>query len=267
MALWHISLATTDRMPLCKGERGLRKSVHLLARIATKVMLLFCIVDEHLHLVSSGDIESTRRLRQALHQSFNVHVEKPLAKPWYGPVKDRKHLLSLVRYHVIQVAKHKVQGAHPALWSGSCFQDIVGARVIEGLELLAAERLPRQQMAALACKEVGLAGFVPRPVSSTVLRELGMARIKAAASAALAADPAMKGMTRTEILARSAAAQLGQLAGFAKSEIRWTLELTKQSLWAMLKKRSAPPEQLNAVGTRLALEVEVERRLGAIGGA
>jgi hypothetical protein len=260
MALWHVSFAADDRMPLFPSERLRRSALLTLAKIAKTVLVLFSIVDEHLHLVSDGDTSSTRRLRQALHQALGAIAGPALADSWCKPVKDRKHLLSLVRYHLVQVVKHSVQGVHPALWSGSCFQDLIGARLIPGLELRAAEKLPRHQITALACKEVGLPGFVARPVSVATLRELGITKIKAAAAAAVAADPALTGRTRPEILARSAAAQLGRLAGISRSEIRWALEVTKQGLSAMLKERLATKKHLEATGIRLALEAEVERR-------
>lgn len=259
MALWHISIAAQDRLPLFPEERLRRKALHVLARIAAKALVLFCIVDEHLHLVSVGDEVHKRQLRRSLMLALAPIATAPLDASWVGPVKDRKHLISLVRYHVVQVVKHNLQGVHPALWSGSCFQELVGARQIGALELQTGEQLPRQQIKALACQEVGLPGFDARPISVAALRELGIMRIKAAAASAVAADPDLVGRSKAEILARHVTAQLGRLADISGREIAWALDVTRQGLFEMLKKK-IPVGLLNAAGTRLAIEVEVDRR-------
>ena len=122
MPLWHISIESRDRLPVFPQEKQRRQALHALNRVARAVLLLFSIVDEHLHLVAAGDINPIRRLRQALVQALTPISEVPLAPSWIGPVKKRKHLLRLIGYHVIQVVKHRVQGVHPAIWSGSCLR-------------------------------------------------------------------------------------------------------------------------------------------------
>jgi hypothetical protein len=259
MQLWHVSFSAATRMPLFSTESLRRKAVRLLARIVGSVMVLFSIVDEHLHLVSIGDREQTRRLRQSIHRAASSISEAPVAPSWAGPVKDRKHLLTLVRYHLCQVVKHKVQGAHPALWSGSCFQDLIGARCIEGLQLQTRRVLPRQQIEQLARDEVGLHGVDIRPIDLSDLRRMGMGRMAGAAAAALAAEPTLGGRSRAEWVARRAAAHLGLRAGISRREVRWALGLKRQGLSALLRKE-APEEILRATRIRLSLEVEIEGR-------
>lgn len=258
MQLWHVSISTATRLPLFSTESLRRRAVRMLAEKAGSVMVLFSIVDEHLHLVSIGDWERTRRLRQSISRAVKAISRAPVAPSWVGPVKDRKHLSTLVRYHLCQVVKHKVQGAHPALWSGSCFQDIIGARRIEGLQLQTRRVLPRQQIDRLACNEVGLHGVDVRPIDASELRQIGMGRIMSAAAAALAVDPGLKGRSRAEALARRAAAHLGLRAQISRREIRWTLGLTQQGICAALKKE-APEGLMKAMRIRLMLEVEAGR--------
>jgi hypothetical protein len=260
MPLWHISIESRDRLPIFPHENKRRQALHALNRVAREVLLLFSIVDEHMHLVAAGDIDSIRRLRQALVQTLTPISDVALAPSWVGPVKGRKHLLRLIGYHVIQVVKHSVRGIHPALWSGSCFQDLIRARVLPGPELLTPKNLPREQMEVIACKEVGLPGFHASPIEVTALRELGVARIKAAAAAALAADEELTGNSRAEACARRVTVQLGMLAGISKQEIGWALEISRQAL-GRLARRPVPATLLDAARTRLALEEEVDRRM------
>jgi hypothetical protein len=260
MPLWHISIESRDRLPIFPEENTRRQALHALNRVAGAVLLLFSVVDEHMHLVAAGDIEPVRRLRQALVQALTPISEVALAPSWVGPVKGRKHLLRLIGYHVIQVVKHSVQGVHAALWSGSCFQDLVGARVLPGLKLLTPKNLPREQVKVIACKEVGLPGFQASPIEATALRELGIARIKAAAASALAADEELTGNSRVEALARRVTVQLGMLASISKQEIGWALDISRQAL-ARLARRPVPAALLDAARTRLALEEEVDRRM------
>ena len=57
----------------------------------------------------------------------------PMAPAHVSPVNDRGHLASLVRYVLDQTTHHELQNvAHPALWRGSSFADIVGARIRPG---------------------------------------------------------------------------------------------------------------------------------------
>jgi hypothetical protein len=74
-------------------------------------------------------------------------VLRPLAAAPVEParvreVDTRAHLEWLVRYVLTQGPHHGVAG-HPALASGSCFQDLVAARRVDGLRLRIAEALPR----------------------------------------------------------------------------------------------------------------------------
>lgn len=259
MTLWHISIESADRLPIFPDENLLLRALHTLARIAGKVMLLFSIVDDHLHLVSTGDREFTRRLRQSILQALTPIADVTLGRSWVGRVKGRKHLLRLIRYHVVQVVKHNIQRAHPALWSGSCFQDLAGARKLPGLELQTGENLPREQIKAVACQEVGLPGFSAPPIDVTMLRTLGIARIKAAAASALAADPDFTGRSKAVVLARQVTSRLGILAGISKREIGWALNLSRQGLSRLLQTKT-PDALLNAARSRLAIEEEVDLR-------
>lgn len=257
--LWHISFSSANRLPLFSTEALRREAVGGIAKWIGNRLVMFSIVDEHIHLVSIGSQEQTRRLRQSVHRRLNSLAEVQVSPSWVGPVKDRKHLLTLFRYHLRQVIKHEVKQTHPGLWSGSCFQDLIGARFLEGLQLQLGLILPRQRIEVLACNSVGLKGWDIRPIEDRVLRLVGSARIMAAAAAAAAARPGLEGNSREEVIARQATARLGVTAEISKQELCWALGLTRQGLFTLLR-REAPRALMWATRIRLALEIEVERR-------
>ncbi len=262
MQLWHLSFASTNRLPLFSTEASRRMAVRALARTAPCELVIFSVVDEHLHLVSIGDAARTRRLRQALHRRLQRIAAVPLAPSWSGPVRNRKQLLTLVHYHLSQVARHAVQGAHPALWSGSCFQDLVGARHLSGLKLQLSAVLPREQIVPRACDAVGLPRWALTPVAVGTLGTLGMGQIREAAAAAAAVAPGLQSGSREAALARRVAAHLGVAARISRREVRRTLGLSRQGLAAALA-RDAPGALVLATRLRLALQREVARRYRA----
>lgn len=130
------------------------------------------------------------------------------------------------------------------------FPDLVGARRLPGLALRLAEALPRVRLRA-AFGHVDLATTPLEPVDDATLRHLGIRRLADAASAALAADPALTGNSATVVSARVTIAHLA--TAWPTSELAWALDLTSQAA-RRLRTRPVPNGALNAVRLRLALE-------------
>jgi hypothetical protein len=175
MALWHLTLASDGRLPLFPTEAERRLGLLALVRVALHELVLFCIVDDHLHAVLLAALERIGQLRSALSRALG------LAGSSVKQVESRSHMQWLVRYLVTQPAHHKLCD-HPALWSGSCFQDLVGARALDGLRLRLAEALPRLRLEEL-CEMAGLGWRVPVPVDDQAVRAAGAPRLAAAAAA------------------------------------------------------------------------------------
>lgn len=172
------------------------------------------------------------------------------------PVEGRSRLEWLLRYCIQPPVKHGI-GAHPALWSGSCFQDLVGARWLPDLRMPVREMLPRLRLGEV----YGFAGMVPSalaPADDTRLRAAGMARLVAAAAAACAAEPRLGGSARPALTARRVAGHLARASGFPTSEVARTLGLDPRSA-RRLTAHAVDDRALHATRMRLALEDAVRR--------
>jgi hypothetical protein len=253
MSLYHLTIATDGRTLLCKNEEERRWTVRALVRIALLELVLFCVVDEHLHAVLWGSLRRIGFLRSALTRSLQAHLEVPLQSSHLREVKTRAHLEWLVRYVLTQPSHHGL-ASPPALWTGSCFQDLLGARAIDGFQLRAREALPRLSLPAV-CEMVGLKRL-PAPLGDPALREAGAKRLQEAASAALCIGPGLAGRSSLECHARDAITVLGEGAGIATNDLAWVTGVTANGI---RRHRGATVDDalLRAVRVRLALEQAV----------
>jgi len=253
MSLHHLTLATDGRNPLCRNEEQRRVAVRTLARIALLELVLFCIVDEHLHAVLWGTLRRLGQLRSALTRALRSRLDVPIQGSDLRDVKSRAHLEWLVKYVVSQTEHHGL-AVPTAPWTGSCFQDLVGARVIDGLVRRTQEAPPRPSVASV-CGRVGRS-TTPTPVGDAVIRELGAARLLDAASAALCASPTLTGRSALETRVRDTVAVMGAGAGISTLDLAWVLRITpsatRRHLAASVDKRTQ-----RAVRVRLALERQV----------
>lgn len=116
--------------------------------------MLFCIVDDHLHVVLLCEAQQAGVLSRELLLALRPLTGPNLAPAFVRPVEGRGHLEWLVRYVLEQPTKHGLPG-HPALWPGSCFPDLVGARRLPGLSLRLrlSEALPRFRLRTRAAPD------------------------------------------------------------------------------------------------------------------
>ncbi len=244
-------LGSSGRNPLFADEAACRNAIRALARVVGSSAVLFSVVDEHIHLVLWCDRARCGRLAQAF-----VRAVRPLAAAFVEParirpVENRAHMKSLVSYVLSQPAHHGLPG-HPALWSGSCFPDLIGARRIAGLELQLSNALPRFRMRDVY-SAVGLREGLLAPLSLEEVRAAGIARVVSATGAALAVGPGLHGNGAPLVRARRVTAQLAQRAGMAPADIAWALDIAPRSARRLLQPQ-IDKSTIKAVRLRLALE-------------
>lgn len=145
MRSWQLRFSSEGRTSLFPGEAERRRAVQTLARVAGTWIVSFSIADEHAHLIVLGDQDRIGRLRRNLSLALGAASSEPLDPSWARPFTSRAHLQSTFEYQLTQVDHHGLP-AHPALWSGSVFQDLIGARVLDGLQLKLREALPRYRV-------------------------------------------------------------------------------------------------------------------------
>ncbi len=249
MAVAHISLSSVNRMPLFPTEGARRRAIHALARVVGGIAALFCIVDDHVHVVGAGDV-FPGMVARGLHASLAVRAQAPVNRPHVKPVEDRSHLMNLVRYLLLQTDHHELD-AHPATWSGSAFQDLVGARMVPGMKAPLWRLLPRLRRSDL----FEIVGLNPdlAPLENDRVRSLGAWRITSAAASAHAAPPNLKGNSPASVAARRAAVHLASASGLSVDEMVWALAMTKAGV-RRLRRRPVDAAALRATRLRLALE-------------
>jgi REP element-mobilizing transposase RayT len=261
MGLWHLTLAARTRHTLFPDEALRLEALRRLVRICGAELVVFCIVDDHLHWVVRCDerrrvviARAVRRSMQALSgvETKPVHAE---------PIDGRRHMETVRRYVLIQTVKHEL-GVHPALWTGGCFPDLVGARWLPELRLQLFEVLPRSGPWDL-CRDIGLPPQRFEPATLPQLRELGPSALVEAAAAACGAPLSLRGKSRPVATARRVACWLGREAEIPSRKLAHALDIHPGAARKLLAK-PPPREAVQATLVRIALEAQVAASSGAM---
>lgn len=251
MELWHISFSTRGRLPFFTSEEQLRHIIRMFIRLVGGAMVLFCIIEEHIHLLADCSRLQAGQIRRVVHRFLSQFTTTPIASTWLERVESRAHLRRLVNYFLQQPEKH-LMGVHSALWTGSCFQDLIGARFIHGLQLKIFRALPQYRLRE-AHESVGLPQEKLVPYSDSNIRKAGVGRLKEVAACALCVNPSLTGNDGPVVLARRTFVQLSKQAGISSEEVAWALGITTDAV----RRLSAKPyveRAKDAVRLRLSLE-------------
>jgi hypothetical protein len=183
-------------------------------------------VDDHTHVVIVCEVGREGFAAGAIARALRAIAAAGIAPPHVQVVERRGHLSWLVPYTIDQTDHHGIDG-HPALWTGSCFPDLVGARAIGATDARIRAALPR-----LSRRDFFRMARLPEiaPAEDELVRRVGASRIVDASSAALAADPSMRGARGDVVRARRAAAHLGTTVGLSAAEMGWALGITARGV-------------------------------------
>jgi hypothetical protein len=261
---WHLTFASEERHPLFPGVASQRAAIQRATDVAPEIFL-FCFVDDHAHFVVMADAARVGRIAAGLLLALRPLAAVEVLPAHVRPVRTRSHLEWLAHNYILaQPSKHGLVGP-AALHEGSCFLDLVEARVLPGMGPKFAKRLiqamPRYRMRR-AYEAVGLDPEPLKPAPNDLIRHLGMARVADAGAVAVAAAPGLAGNGAQEVLARRAATKVALAAGIAPAECRFAFEVTRSAIhrWA-----SEPVDErvVTAIRIRLALEVRVAALLSS----
>jgi hypothetical protein len=259
MGLWHLTLAARTRHTLFPDEALRLEALRRLVRICGAELVVFCIVDDHLHWVVRCDerrrIVIARAVRRSMQALSGVETKPVHAEP----IDGRRHMETVRRYVLNQTTKHEL-GVHPALWTGSCFPDLVGARWLPELRLQLFEVLPRSGPWDL-CRDVSLPADRFEPASLLELRELGPRALVDAAAAACGAPLTLQGKSRQVTTARRVACWLGRQAEIPSKKLATTLAIHPGAARKVLA-NTPPREAVQATLVRIALEGRIAASLG-----
>ncbi len=254
MSIHHLTIAVRGRRALARDEGERRVLLRRLVRVGHKRLLLFSLVDDHLHAV----LRAVRAgvLADGLRRVLKAHrPDLELKRPHLEPVGTRSYLRWPVDYLLTQPQHHGLENA-PALWTGSCFQDLVGARLLPGFDAggLRAE-LPRLRLRELFGK-VGLSPTPLEPADDAVLARVGVARLVELAAGVHAAGPVLTGRAREVVEVRALAARVAAMVGLSCRTLARFLGVSSRSVHYAAK-REIDPRAVLALQRRLTLEERV----------
>jgi len=147
MKMWHLTFSSDGRNSLFINESSRLTAVRELARVAGGQIILFCLVDEHIHVAVLSESAVIGRIARSILLCMRQRADGLPEPAHLRQVKTRSHMQWLVRYLLEQPSKHGLPG-HQALWSGSCFLDLAGCRIVQGLQIQKrlTEVLPRLRL-------------------------------------------------------------------------------------------------------------------------
>jgi hypothetical protein len=258
MKTFHITQSTRGRLTLTREPAQLRRLVRAVVRPKRGEVLLFDAVDDHVHTVVRPDRPYlfARDQARAMRSALPGVVFQPA---FIKPIDSRDHLENLVRYLLDQPRKHEL-ATPPALWEGSCFLDIAGARLLPRFDRGAIGRaLPRIRFREFL-ESVGLDPVPLEPATNDELHRVGPAWIAAAAAAVYVLDPALPGRTSEVLDARALALRTCRELGFPLRAITPYLNLPERSA-RRAASRPVNPAALLALRRRLAIELRVREQM------
>lgn len=243
--MFHLTYATWGRTPLFPDPRARRAFVRaLVAHFPT--LVLFSLVDDHLHVVIAGDVVGPAGL---LLRMLRHHSQQRIEPARVTPVDGRAHLERLVGYLARQGEKHGVAGAS-WLDEGGCAVDLLGARVIGFDDGRLWQHLPRRDEGWLR-GQLGLP-----PLVAIDPRAVAPARVWEAALAAHLAEP--EGRARATVRARVATVRL---CAHLPSEALAALVPLRAATIRALRTRH-PPDDASLDATRRWLALAAASRRG-----
>ena len=259
MPIVHYTQAVRGRLAFARTEQERRRLVSELARVAGARLLAFGHADEHLHNVLAHDRPGllVRDLRGVL---LRLRPDLQLKSPNVEEIDTRAYLRSTLDYVLRQAAQHRLAGVHPALWTGSCFQDLIGVRLLPGFDPGGIRReLQRLQLREL----YGVVGLPVEPIpqaSDDALRRAGVARLADLALAALAVGPDLTTRDAWTVRARRVAARLTRRVGLALGDLAPYLGVGARALRMLAASGGDDVLAERAVRGRLTLEERIAGR-------
>lgn len=257
----HLTISVRGRRTLARTEAERRLAIHAVVATGRARLLLFCLVDDHLHALLRGERIGllARDIRATLAR---LRKDLELKPPHLDPVTTRAHTTNVLYYLLGQPARHGLS-VHPALHGGSCFLDLVGARLLPGFDPTGIRsELPRLQLRELF-RVVGLQPVPLVPATDAALLPLGVAGLARLAATVFAVDPEFGGRAATTTRARALAATTARRMGLRLCELADPLRVTRQAA-SLLARRPVDPRAELALRRLATLE---ERARGERGHA
>ncbi len=254
MSNYHLTISVRGRSALARDVAERRALVRALARVGGRRLTLFSLVDDHFHAAIRA--ESPARVGEGLRRVLAAQrPDLELKRPHLEPVGSRSYLRWLVRYLITQPEHHGL-GVPSALWTGSCFQDLVGARLLGGFDVAPLRNeLPRLRLGELFV-HLGLGDEPFLPADDEALARVSVARLVDLAAGVHAVGPTLMGRSTLVVAARSLVVSVAAVAGHGAPIVARFLGVVPRAV-RYLARREVDPRAVLALRRRLALEERV----------
>lgn len=258
MTIAHITISSRSRRALARTEAERRALIRALAQVAGEHLLLFNLVDDHLHVVVRGAYP--RRIADIVRRVVRARRPDLVIKPPHVEVVEgTDYLLTLVRYVLRQTDRHElagVTGPAMALWTGSCVQDLLLVRLLPGFDATPLRsELPRLNQRVLL-ELVGLPATPIQLADDEALSRLGPARIAELAAEVHVADPALTDKSAATVKARALATHVARLVDLPTRSIVRYLGVGLRAV-ELLAHRPVEPREVLALRRRVTLDARV----------
>lgn len=257
METWHFNFGSIGGALLFEGDARRLEAARALVRVIGAALLVFCIVDTHLHVVAIGDRRSVAILAGHLRLALRSLGCPQLQSTHFKRVDGTHHLRNLVEYVLCQPQHHGLV-AHPAEWEASSFADLVGAR--HDLDPDAWDRLTRRLPRYRRTDVWAVVGLAPlQPLPAEVAAAWPPPRIEQAAASAYGESVPLRGRRVPVVAARQLAVHLLRRGGRTSAAIAELLGTSLRTVQAYLRE-GVSPEADRAARLRLAITRALTRR-------
>ncbi|MHC4391568.1 MAG: transposase [Planctomycetota bacterium] len=255
--LLHLTLVIRGRLSIARTETERRRLVHSVTQVGRAQLLAFGVVDDHAHFALRSPWAGVTA-RSLAHRIRGLRPDLELKTPHIEPIGSRRYLKRVVKY-IIEQPRHHGLAVPAPIWSGSCFQDLVGARLLPQFDRTRlVEELPRLRLRELF-EHLDLGSEPLRPASRAELRAAGPLRLASLASRVFAVSPALASQTLPSIRARALAVQACHFAGFPNAAIVGCVGASARTV-RRLAAGAPSPSALRALQIQLALDERVRSR-------
>lgn len=260
MANYHLTISVRGRRALARDEAERRVLVRAVTTHSAGCLILFCLVDDHFHAVLRS--ERVGYLASGIHRTLQARRRDLKLEPVHlVEVDTRAYLRWLVPYLLKQPEKHGL-GVALALWTGSCFQDLVGARLLPGFSAgPLRDEEPRMRQSDLL-RIVGLSVAPLVPADDEALARAGAARLVELAAGVHGVGPVLSGRAAPTVRARALAARVAHDVGVTVTQLARFLGIGERAVRYLLE-RDVDEREVLALRRRLALEERAAQRRSA----
>ncbi len=129
MELWHCTCRLHDGHEIAPDPATIGAAVRLVLAVGLpRGLVIFCVVDDHLHTLLASDRDAAAETMRRLQVAFARHADLPAAfeAPRFKRIADREHLWRTVPYILRQT--HRLQPPTEPFWEGSAAPDLAGLR-------------------------------------------------------------------------------------------------------------------------------------------